>query len=61
MEIELKLELNEVNAVLEALGQLPTHTNTWPLAHKIREQATRQLPQQDQEARGNGDGASATN
>lgn len=50
MEIELKLELSEVNAVLDAIGQLPTHTNTWPIAHKIRAQAALQLPQpQEQE------------
>ena len=49
MEIELKLELGEVKAVLDAIGQLPTHTNTWPVAAKIRAQAALQLPKQDQE------------
>ena len=44
MEITLKLELNEVNAVLDAIGALPTHTNTWPIAAKIRSQAALQLP-----------------
>ncbi len=44
MEITLKLELNEVNAVLDAIGTLPTSTNSWPIAAKIRAQAKDQLP-----------------
>lgn len=50
MEITLKLELNEVNVLLDTLGQLPTSTNIWPLAAKIRNQAEQQLkepPKQD--------------
>jgi hypothetical protein len=47
MEITLQLELNEVNAVLDAIGQLPTSTNTWPIAAKIRAQAKAQLPHED--------------
>lgn len=47
MEITLKLELNEVNAVLDAIGALPTSTNTWPIAHKIRSQAAFQLPKEE--------------
>lgn len=55
MELTIKLELNEVNAVLDAIGQLPTHTNTWPIAAKIRAQATTQLPeQQEQQDAGQG-------
>lgn len=49
MEISIQLELNEVNALLDILGQLPTSTNIWPLAAKIRAQAEVQLPQQPQE------------
>ena len=49
MEITLKLELNEVNAVLDILGQMPTSTNIWPLAAKIRAQAEVQLPKQESE------------
>lgn len=48
MEITLKLELNEVNVLLDTLGQLPTSTNIWPLASKIRNQAASQLPQPQQ-------------
>lgn len=49
MEITLKLELNEVNAVLEMMGAQPTSTNIWPLAAKIRAQAEVQIPRQDKE------------
>lgn len=49
MEISIQLELNEVNAVLDAIGQLPTSTNTWPIAAKIRAQAALQLPTQESE------------
>lgn len=45
MQIELKLTLDEVNGLLNILGQLPTSTNIWPLAAKVREQAQAQLPQ----------------
>lgn len=44
MEITLKLELNEVNGLLNLMGKLPTETNIWPLAAKIRSQAEVQLP-----------------
>ena len=47
MEITLKLELNEVNAVLDAIGTLPTSTNAWPIAAKIRAQAKEQLPHEE--------------
>ena len=49
MELTIQLELNEVNAVLDAIGQLPTSTNTWPIAAKIRAQAATQLPQQQEQ------------
>lgn len=57
MEISLKLELNEVNALLDILGQLPTSTNIWPLAAKIRAQAEVQLPKNEE---GAGDEGSTT-
>lgn len=47
MEITLKLDLNEVNGLLNILGKLPTETNIWPLAAKIRSQAELQIPQQE--------------
>lgn len=54
MEIVLKLELQEVNGLLNVIGQLPTSTNIWPLAAKIRAQAELQLPKQEQEDVGQG-------
>ena len=46
MEITLKLDLQEVNTLLNVMGQLPTSTNVWPLAAKIRSQAEEQLPKE---------------
>ena len=46
MEITLKLELQEVNALLDIMGQLPTSTNIWPLAAKVRAMAEEQLAAQ---------------
>lgn len=57
MEITLKLELNEVNGLLDVMGQLPTSTNIWPLAAKIRAQAEVQLPKHSE---GAGDEGSTT-
>lgn len=45
--IDLKLTLDEVNALLNVLGELPTKTGAWPLIVKIREQAAPQVPVQD--------------
>ena len=50
MEVTLKLDLQEVNALLNIMGKLPTETNIWPLAAKIRAQAEQQLPKQEQPA-----------
>ena len=44
MEIVLKLSVEEVNAILQVLGDLPTKTGAWPLVMKIKEQADAQLP-----------------
>lgn len=57
MEITLKLELNEVNGLLNLMGKLPTETNIWPLAAKIRAQAEVQLPKNTE---GAGDEGSTT-
>lgn len=57
MEITLKLDLQEVNGLLNVMGQLPTSTNIWPLAAKIRAQAEQQLPKQEAENGGQGNPA----
>lgn len=44
MEVKLVLALEEVNAVLAALGKLPTESGVYPLALKIKAQAEAQLP-----------------
>lgn len=51
MEIEIKLHVEEVNAVLQTLGNLPTSSGAWPLVVKIKEQAEAQVgaPQDDAE------------
>lgn len=56
MEIAIKLQLDEVNGLLNVMGQLPTSTNIWPLAAKIRQQAEEQLPKQEQEDAGQAGG-----
>jgi hypothetical protein len=46
MQIELKLTVEEVNAILGVLGDLPTKSGAWPLVLKIKEQAESQLPKE---------------
>ena len=45
--IKLELTVEEVNAILQVLGQLPTSSGAWPLVVKIKEQAEPQVPQQE--------------
>lgn len=49
MELGIKLTVEEVNAVLHTLGNLPTSSGAWPLVVKIKEQAEAQLPPQPAE------------
>lgn len=44
MELMIRLTVEEVNAVLQTLGNLPTSSGAWPLVVKIKEQAEGQLP-----------------
>jgi hypothetical protein len=44
MDIKLTLSVEEVNAVLQTLGQLPTSSGAWPLVVKIKSQAESQIP-----------------
>jgi len=44
---EIKLDINEVNFILETLGSLPTKSGAWPLVMKIKEQAEVQVPKPD--------------
>ena len=47
--ITLELELDEVNGLLIALGELPTKTGAWNLILKIKEQADPQVPVEEVE------------
>lgn len=49
MNITLTLTVEEVNAILGTLGQLPTSSGAWPLVMKIKEQAEPQIPSQAEE------------
>jgi hypothetical protein len=46
MEIVLKLSVEEVNSVLQVLGELPSKTGAWPLIIKIKTQAESQVPKE---------------
>jgi len=47
MEVTLKLTVEEVNGILQTIGQLPTSSGAWPLVVKIKEQAEEQLPKEE--------------
>ena len=47
MEIKLTLTINEVNAILGVLGDLPTKSGAFPLVVKIKDQAESQLPKEE--------------
>jgi hypothetical protein len=42
--IKLELSIEEVNAILQTIGELPTKTGAWVLLSKIKEQADPQVP-----------------
>jgi hypothetical protein len=44
--MNLNLDVNEINFVLQTLGNLPSSSGVWPLIVKIKEQAEAQLPQE---------------
>lgn len=46
MEINLKLTLEDVSAILQVLGDLPTKSNAYPLLMNIKGQAEAQLPKE---------------
>jgi hypothetical protein len=50
--IKLELSVEEVNAVLGVLGDLPSKTGAWPLIVKIKEQAEAQVEQPQDEPAG---------
>ena len=46
--MNLNLDQNEVQFILNALGDLPAKTGVWPLIVKIKEQAEAQIPKDEQ-------------
>lgn len=46
MEITLTLSVEEVNAVIQVIGQLPTSSGAYPLLMKIKQQGEAQIPEQ---------------
>jgi hypothetical protein len=44
--MKLELDINEINFVLQTLGQLPSSNGVWPLIVKIKEQAEAQVPKE---------------
>ena len=46
----LDLTIDEVNAILAVLGELPTKHGVFPLVVKIQEQAKSQLPSEEKPA-----------
>lgn len=45
MELTLKLTVEEVNGILQVMGDLPTKTGAYPLVMKIKQQADAQVEQ----------------
>ena len=43
MDITLTLSVEEVNAVIQIIGQMPTSSGVFPLMMKIKEQGDSQL------------------
>jgi hypothetical protein len=43
MNVTLTLTVEEVNAILQTLGQLPTSSGAWVLLTKIKQQADEQV------------------
>jgi len=47
MELHLTLTIDEVNGILQVLGDLPTKSGAYPLVMKIKEQAEPQIPKEE--------------
>jgi hypothetical protein len=44
--MKLELETNEVQYILNVLGEIPAKSGVWPLLVKIKEQADSQIPKE---------------
>lgn len=47
-KLQLFLTVEEVNAILQTLGNLPTSSGAWPLVVNIKQQAESQLVAADE-------------
>jgi hypothetical protein len=47
--MKLELDVNEINFILQTLGELPSKSGVWPLLIKIKEQAEKQAPKETAE------------
>ncbi len=47
MDLHLTLTVDEVNGILQVLGDLPTKSGAYPLVMKIKEQADPQIPKEE--------------
>lgn len=45
--INLNLSVEEVQGILNVLGELPSKSGAWPLIVKIKEQAEAQIPKEE--------------
>ena len=48
--LKIELTIEEVNFILQTLGQVPTSSGAWPLVVKIKEQGQAQLPEEKADA-----------
>jgi hypothetical protein len=44
--MNIQLDINEINFILQTLGELPSKTGVWPLILKIKDQADAQVPKE---------------
>jgi len=44
--MNIQLDINEINFILQTLGELPSKSGVWPLILKIKEQAEAQVPKE---------------
>ena len=47
-KLTLSLAADEINFILQVLGELPTKSGAWVLLKKIKEQADPQVPKQEE-------------
>ena len=45
--MNIQLDINEINFILQTLGELPSKSGVWPLILKIKEQAEAQVPKDE--------------